>query len=153
MEAPTGDKATSSLANISKSVRKPIFTELTIIKKVQLWSNHMYCQICERFCNSQSQLEEHCESIDHRLKTSLDSGENWQWRDPPNITSLHLCEELVYPFSHFLNNIMSNLLKFLTMKLTCKSLKDYYKCSIPFILGTKLVDVIILHLHLRTIIA
>ena len=42
-----------------------------------------YCDYCNVFCNSESQLDAHCASAKHKLNISSDREHQWNYRPPP----------------------------------------------------------------------
>jgi len=42
-----------------------------------------YCDYCNVFCNSETQLDAHCASAKHKLNISSDREHQWNFRPPP----------------------------------------------------------------------
>ena len=47
-----------------------------------------YCDYCNVFCNSESQLDAHCASAKHKLNISSDREHQWNYRPPPLTVAL-----------------------------------------------------------------
>ena len=86
-----------------------------------------YCDYCNVFCNSESQLDAHCASAKHKLNISSDREHQWNFRPPPlTVTGgqYMLCLR-----SHHVYSLPLYLLRVLLRHLFCGKVMNGRLCT------------------------
>jgi len=81
VEAPM--PSTSAWSVSSKSVSGSSMTPVSLFDECGVSVGSYYCDYCNVFCNSESQLDAHCAATKHKLNVSSDRERQWNYRPPP----------------------------------------------------------------------
>lgn len=73
--------ATSAWTALPQSTSAPAAQSLFEVAGLSVGS--FYCDYCNVFCNSETQLDAHCTSAKHKLNISSDREHQWNYRPPP----------------------------------------------------------------------
>ena len=73
--------ATSAWTALPQS--SSVTTETSLFEMAGVPIGAFYCDYCNVFCNSETQLDAHCASAKHKLSISSDREHQWNFRPPP----------------------------------------------------------------------
>ena len=57
--------------------------DMSLFETASVPVGSFYCDYCNIFCNSETQLDAHCASTKHKLNISSDREHQWNFRPPP----------------------------------------------------------------------
>jgi len=79
--------STSAWSALPSSSGAAVAPAVSLFEMGGVSDGSFYCDYCNVFCNSESQLDAHCASAKHKLNISSDRERQWNFRPPPLIVA------------------------------------------------------------------